>query len=35
MAQGKIYIKSPRRLKHKAPKSKTNTGTIALERSVE
>ena len=25
----------PRRIKHKATKSKTNTGTTALERSVE
>ena len=35
MAQGKTYNKSPRRINHKAPKSKTNTGTIVLERSVE
>ena len=35
MAQGKAYNKSPRRINHKAPKSKTNTGTTALERSVE
>ena len=35
MAQGKTYNKSPRRINHKAPKSKTNTGTTALERSVE
>ena len=34
MAQGKTYSKSPRRINHKAPKSKTNTGTTALERSV-
>ena len=27
--------KSPRRINHKATKSKTNTGTTALERSVE
>ena len=27
--------KSPRRKKHKATNSKTNTGTTALERSVE
>ena len=32
MAQGKTsYNKSPRRINHKAPKSKTNTGTTALE----
>ena len=35
MAQGKTYNKSPRRINHKAPKSKTNIGTTALERSVE
>ena len=35
MAQGKTYNKSPRRINHKAPKSKTNTGAAALERSVE
>ena len=35
MAQGKTYNKSSRRINHKAPKSKTNTGTTALERSVE
>ena len=35
MAQGKTYNKSPHRINHKAPKSKTNTGTTALERSVE
>ena len=35
MAQGKTYNKAPRRINHKAPKSKTNTGTTALERSVE
>ena len=33
MAQGKTYNKSPRRINHKA--LKTNTGTTALERSVE
>ena len=33
MAQGKTYNKSPGRINHKAPKSKTNTGTTALERS--
>ena len=35
MEQGKTYNKSPRTINHKAPKSKTNTGTTALERSVE
>ena len=35
MTHGKIYNKSPRRINHKATKSKTNTGTTALERSVE
>ena len=35
MTHGKTYIKSPRRINHKATKSKTNTGTTALERSVE
>ena len=35
MAQDKTYNKSLRRINHKAPKSKTNTGTYALERSVE
>ena len=35
MTHGKTYNKSPRRINHKAPKSKTNTGTTALERSVE
>ena len=34
MAQGKTYNKSPRRINHKAQKSKANTGTTALERSV-
>ena len=34
MTHGKTYNKSPRRINHKATKSKTNTGT-ALERSVE
>ena len=33
MTHGKTYNKSPRRLNHKATKS--NTGTTALERSVE
>ena len=32
---GKTYNKSPRRINYKATKSKTNTGTTALERSVE
>ena len=35
MTRGKIYNKSPRRMNHKATKSKTNTGTTALERSVD
>ena len=35
MTHGKTYNKSPRRIYHKATKSKTNTGTTALERSVE
>ena len=35
MTHGKTYNKSPRRLNHKATKSKTNTETTALERSVE
>ena len=35
MTHGKTYNKSPCRLNHKATKSKTNTGTTALERSVE
>ena len=35
MTHGKTYNKSPRRINHKARKSKTNTGTTALERSVE
>ena len=34
MTHGKTYNKSPRRI-NKATKSKTNTGTAALERSVE
>ena len=34
MTHGKTYNKSPRRINHKATKSMTNTGTIALERSV-
>ena len=35
MTHGKTYNKSPRRINHKATKSKTNTGITALERSVE
>ena len=35
MKHRKTYNKSPRRINHKATKSKTNTGTTALERSVE
>ena len=35
MTHGKTHTKSPRRINHKATKSKTNTGTTALERSVE
>ena len=35
LTHGKTYNKSPRRINHKATKSKTNTGTTALERSVE
>ena len=35
MIHGKTYNRSPRRINHKATKSKTNTGTTALERSVE
>ena len=35
MTHGKTYNKSPRRINHKATKSKTNTWTTALERSVE
>ena len=35
MTHGKIYNKSPLRINHKATKSKTNTGTTALELSVE
>ena len=33
MTHGKTYNTSPRRINHKATKSKTNTGTTALERS--
>ena len=35
MTHGKTYNKSPRRINHKATKSKTNTEATALERSVE
>ena len=35
MTHGKTYNKSLRRINHKASKSKTNTGTTALEQSVE
>ena len=35
MTHGKTYNKSPSSINHKATKSKTNTGTTALERSVE
>ena len=35
MTHGKTYNKTPRRINHKSTKSKTNTGTTALERSVE
>ena len=35
MTHGKTYNKSPRRINHKATRSNTNTGTTALERSVE
>ena len=35
MTHGKTYNKSPRRINHKATKSKTNIETTALERSVE
>ena len=34
ITHGKTYNKSSRRINHKATKSKTNTGTIALERTV-
>ena len=34
MTHGKTYNKSPRRINHKATRSKTNTGITALERSV-
>ena len=35
MTHGKTYNKSPRRINHKATKSKTNTGITAIEQSVE
>ena len=35
MTHVKTYNKSPRRINHKATRVKTNTGTTALERSVE
>ena len=35
MTHGKTHNKSPRRINHKATKSKAKTGTTALERSVE
>ena len=35
MTHGKTYNKSPRRINYKATRCKTNTGTTALERSVE
>ena len=35
MTHGKTYNNWPRRINRKATKSKTNTGTTALERSVE
>ena len=35
MTQGKTQNKSPRRINDKATKSKTNTGTTALERPIE
>ena len=35
MTHGKTHNKSPRTINHKATRSKTNTGTTALERSVE
>ena len=34
MTHGKTYNKSPRRINHKATRSKANTGTTALKRSV-
>ena len=35
LTHGKTYNKSPRRTNHKATKSKTNTGTTALEQLAE
>ena len=35
MTHGNTYNKTPRRINHKATKGKTNTGTTALEQSVE
>ena len=35
ITQGKTYNKLPRRINHKATKSKTNIETTAVERSVE
>ena len=35
MTHGKTYNKSPRRINHKATKSKTNTGITAQERPAE
>ena len=35
MTHGETYNKSPRRINHKATKSKTNTGTTALVQSVD
>ena len=35
MTHGKTYNELPRRINHKATKSKTNTGTTALERLVK
>ena len=34
MTHGKTYNRSPRRINQKATKSKTNTGTTALDRTV-
>ena len=34
MTHGTTYNKSPRRINHKATKSKNNTGTTTLEQSV-
>ena len=35
MTHGTTYLNLPRRINHKATKNKTNTGTTALEQSVE